>query len=294
MSYRPDERDWMAYLYGELDDETAHKVDQYILQNPDAARELQRFQSLRKVLSTVEDKEVIAPPIVIGDRTAAQNVRDASADHGRSLWMTPWLKAVASAAACTILIILAGWATDAQLSISNNELRIGFGSPPQPVVAEVPEKTLTEADVRGMIQASLNENNNELQVRLEETRRKLDASIKASLAFNSGKMDELMRTVSSASQEQILQYVDGIRAENTQQVKDYLVLTSTEQKKYIENLLVDFAKYLQQQRADDLRLVQMRMNNLEQNTDLFKQETEHILSSIITTVGVPVSSEMKN
>jgi methionyl-tRNA synthetase len=79
-----------------------------------------------------------------------------------------------------------------------------------------------------------------------------------------------------------------------QQVKDYFQMTSTDQKKYIENLLVDFAQYLQQQRNDDLQLVQTRMNSLEQNTHIFKQETEQILSSIITTVGTPGSTETKN
>jgi len=79
-----------------------------------------------------------------------------------------------------------------------------------------------------------------------------------------------------------------------EQVKDYFQLTSTEQKQYIENLLVDFAKYLQQQRNDDLQFVQTRMNSLEQNTDILKQETEQILSSIITSVGNPVSKETRN
>jgi hypothetical protein len=50
-------------------------------------------------------------------------------------------------------------------------------------------------------------------------------------------------------------------------------------------LLVDFSKYLQQQRSDDLQLVQSRLNNMEKNTNVFRQETEQILSSIITTVG---------
>jgi hypothetical protein len=76
-------------------------------------------------------------------------------------------------------------------------------------------------------------------------------------------------------------------------VKDYFTLTSGEQKQYIEGLLVDFAKYLQQQRSDDLRLVQMRLNSIEQNNTVFKQETEQILSSIITTVGNPVPVETK-
>jgi hypothetical protein len=68
-------------------------------------------------------------------------------------------------------------------------------------------------------------------------------------------------------------------------VKNYFQLTSTEQKQYIENLLVDFAKYLQQQRKDDLQVVQTQLNSIQKNTDIFKQETEQILTSIISTVG---------
>lgn len=145
-----------------------------------------------------------------------------------------------------------------------------------------------------MITASLEKNNDKMQASLDETQKKLDASIRTSLAANSGKIDQLVRQTSTASQEQIRQFAETIRTENMQQVKDYFQLTSTEQKNYIENLLVDFAKYLQQQRNDDLQLVQTRMNSLEQNTVMFKQETEQILSSIITTVGTPVSGETKN
>jgi hypothetical protein len=70
-----------------------------------------------------------------------------------------------------------------------------------------------------------------------------------------------------------------------QLVKDYFKLTASEQKQYIEGLLVDFAKYLQQQQKDEMQLVQVRLSNIEENTNVFKQETEHILTSIISTVG---------
>ena len=140
----------------------------------------------------------------------------------------------------------------------------------------------------------LNNNNINFQTSLKETQTQLDESIRKNLARNSGTVNELVREASTASQQQIREFVDGIRTENMEQVKDYFKLTSTEQKKYIENLLVDFAQYLQQQRNNDLQLVQTRMNSLEQNTDIFKQETEQILSSIITTVGSPTGTETKN
>lgn len=291
MSFKPDEKDWMAYLYGELDGEAKRRFDQYILENPDASVTLEKFRNLRGMLGAVEDKEVIAPPIVIRD------------DHGSPLpsakqyfWQSTYFRAIASVAASVIAVVLVGRLTGTQLTIADNEVRLAFGpvqqaEPPREIA---PAHTLTEAEVQQMISASLEKNNDGIRATLEENQRNLDASIRKNLALSSGRMDRLVKEASTASQEEIRQFVDVIRAENMQQVKDYFQLTSTEQKKYIENLLVDFAKYLQQQRNDDLRLVQMRMNSLEQNTDMFKQETEQILTSIITTVGVPVSGETKN
>lgn len=290
MSYKPDEKDWMAYLYGEMEEEEKRKFDEYILQHPDAQRELEKYQYLRKILSRAEDKEVIAPPVFIGDHGSQRG-------GGRQLfWNTASFRIIITVAASLMLIILAGKLTGTRVVVTDREFRMSFGETAVPEVT--PQATvvasLSPEDVQEMINASLERNNTLVQASLEETQTKLDASIRNNLAVSSGKLDQLMRQASSASQEQIRQYVDGIRAENMEQVKDYFQLTSTEQKKYIENLLVDFAKYLQQQRNNDLQLVQTRMNSLEQNTDLFKQETEQILSSIITTVGTPVSGEIKN
>jgi len=144
-----------------------------------------------------------------------------------------------------------------------------------------------------MINQSLDQNNQAMQASWKETQQKLDQSIRSNLASNSGKIDRLVKEASTASQEQIRQFVSTLQSQNTEVVKNYFQLSSSEQKKYIENLLVDFAKYLQQQRTDDLQLVQTRLNALEQNTDIFRQETEQILSSIITTVGATETKETK-
>ena len=111
---------------------------------------------------------------------------------------------------------------------------------------------------------------------------------------SSTKIDNLLKESSAASQAQIREFVAGIQTENVKLVKNYFQLSSTEQKQYIEGLLVDFAKYLQQQRNDDLQVVQTQLKSLEQNTDIFKQETEQILTSIISTVGNNNSTGTKN
>ena len=291
MSYKPDEKDWMAYLYGELEGTEKEKFDQYILENPEARQELEKFRNLRSMLSGVKDKEVIAPPVFI--ERGANHRGDAIQ---RPLWRNPYVRMVMSIAASLFIVILAGRLTGTRMIVSDREFRLSFGSAPEEDSRQSVSTpaVLSPEQVQQMINASLNNNNINFQASLKETQTQLDESIRKNLARNSGTVNELVREASTASQQQIREFVDGIRTENMEQVKDYFKLTSTEQKKYIENLLVDFAQYLQQQRNNDLQLVQTRMNSLEQNTDIFKQETEQILSSIITTVGSPTGTETKN
>jgi hypothetical protein len=273
MSYKPDERDFMAYLYNEMESPEKEKFERYLLENPEAQKNLAGFQRLSHMMGAVKDKEVIAPPIVIGDMNPKFN------------WNAPYLKTILSIAASLILIILVGRVAGIQASIADNEFRLSFGTPKEVSVKTETPSSLTAQEVQTMINSSLNENNIAMQTNWKQTQEKLDASVRTNLAVNSAKINELVQQASTASQDQIRQFVAGMQSENSQVMKDYFQLTSTEQKKYIENLLVDFAKYLQQQRTDDLQLVQNRLNNLEQNTDMFKQETEQILSSIITSVG---------
>ena len=63
MSYKPNENDLMAYLYGELEGSEKEAMEKYLFEHPDARRELERLQQMRSILSEVKDKEVIAPPI---------------------------------------------------------------------------------------------------------------------------------------------------------------------------------------------------------------------------------------
>ena len=281
MSYKPDQHDWMAYLYGELEGAEKEMMEQYLLSDPHARKELEQYQQLRKMMGTVEDKEVIAPPIVVGD------------NRQRFMWNTPAVRMVASIAASLLIIILVGKLTGTQISMSDNEFRLSFGDAPKREVVQPATQGLSAMEVQNMINESLNQNNIAMQASWKETQQKLDASIRSNLASNSGKIDKLVKEASNASQEQIRQFVSTLQNENTEVVKNYFQLSSTEQKKYIEGLLVDFAKYLQQQRNDDLQLVQTQLKALEQNTDMFKQETEQILTSIITTVNGAEVKETK-
>ncbi len=277
MSYKPDEGAMMAYLYGELEGSEKEKFEQFLLGNAIARMELEKLKDLRSVLSFAEDKEVLAPPIFI-DNPNKRNLFFQS---------TPF-KTIVGIAASLLLLLLVGKMTDTRIQFSGNEFKMSFGeTKEQPMAIEkTTTPALTANEVQEMINHSLTNNISVMQASFDERQDKLNTSIQKNLMANSKKIDENLRLATLASQEQIQQYVTSLQTGNMELVKDYFTLTSNDQKQYIEDLLVDFAKYLQQQRNDDLTLVQTRLNSLEQNTDIFKQETEQILSSIITNANV--------
>ncbi|HYC83587.1 MAG TPA: hypothetical protein VEB86_00135, partial [Chryseosolibacter sp.] len=90
MNYRPDEKEWMAYLYGELEGADKDMFEKYLLEHREARAELEKYKGLRKAMSLVEDKEVIAPPIVVGDT------------RQRFLWDAPYFKTIVSIAASVL------------------------------------------------------------------------------------------------------------------------------------------------------------------------------------------------
>ena len=281
MNYKPDKQELMAYLYDELEGTERARVEQYLVEHPDERKELQQLAGVSSLLKSVKDKEVIAPPIFIPD------------GNEQRFWNAPYFKTVMSIAASLLIVLLAGKLIGTRVTVSNSEFRLSFGDPVVQPVPESVESSLTQNDVQEMINESLRVNNSLLTANWEESQKELRQSINGNLVINSEKMDQLIKEASGASRDQVSQFVSTMQAENMKMVKDYFALTSNEQKQYIEGLLVDFSKYLQQQRKDDLQLVEMRLNSIERNSNLFQQETEQILTSIISNVGPPQPGETK-
>lgn len=268
MNYKPDEATLMAYLYGELSPEETEKVQLYLQEYPDELAKLQSFKSVRDVMTHVQTKEVIAPPIIM------------AGDNVRPLWQHTYVRVMVGMAASLFFLMVAGKILGTEIGYQQGELKISFGE--KRVVTET-APALTEAQVQSMIETSLQKNNQVLTANWNEEQKKLSRSIASNLDLNSKRIDGLMKTASQASQEQVRTFVASLQSENLKLVKDYFKLSTEDQKKYMESLLVDFSSYVKEQRKQDLMLMQTRVASLEKNTDQFKQETEQILASIIST-----------
>lgn len=272
MKFRPDEAMLMAYLYDELDQEARLKVEAYLQEHPEVMHELQGMQAMRMLMSNLRDKEVIEPPIIQTKGNGAWRV-----------WEWKPFRAVVGIAATLLILLLAGKWSGVEVSAGHREFRISFAGTSTNNVAD--EKFITKDEVNSLIQSSLSKYELQLDEQWQVRQTSLNESISKNLAQGSKKIDAVLSKASNASEEQIRQYVESLQRQNMMLMQDYLALTSTEQKQYMENLLVDFAAYLQQQRSDDLRYLQARMNLLEEDTDLFKLETEQILTSIVSNVS---------
>ena len=269
MNYKPNESTLMAYLYGELDATESAKVREYLSQHPEEFEKLQQMTQVREMMSNILDKEVIAPPIIAESRQV-------------HFWQSGYFKTWMSIAASFVLILIAGRVLGPEISYSNGELRISFKDAKATPTTQTVNGLLSANEVQGMIDTSLAKNNEFIQDNLNESQKKVEQSLQTNLASNSAKIDALMKVASQASQDQIKGFVVALQEENLKTMKDYLKLSAKDQNAYVEALLVDFSKYLQEQRKQDFQLFQTRMANIERNTDQFKQETEQILASIIS------------
>lgn len=264
MKDRPDEATLVAYHYGELEGEELAQVESWLQQHPEEQARLKEWGETREVMSRLGDKEVIAPPIIAGE-------------NHRSFWREGYVRMSLGIAASLLIVMVAAKLLGLNATVSRGELRIGFGAP-VPV-----NQSLTEQEVAQMIQSSVAQNNQALRATWEDDRKNLEDNIRKNVLSNSERIDQLVRKVSIGQQEKIRDFVSQLQADNLKLIKDYLQLSSEGQKEYVQSLLVDFSKYLQEQRRQDLQYVQTNMSNLQQNTEQFKKETEQILTSLINT-----------
>jgi hypothetical protein len=261
MSYKPDESILISWLYGELDEAERTKVETYFQENPEELKKVRQLGDVKDIMGSMRDKEVIAPPIIMDDK------------GGRvvSFWRSNSFRTVATIAASFLLLLIAAKLLDVQVTYGDNELKISFNKKAENKIDTPVSSSLTALEVQQMIDQSMAQN-----------REELDEAIRANLANNTSQINDLVRQAANASQTDIRNFVSTLQRDNLAQMRDYLQLSAADQRKYTDNLIVEFSKFLQEQRSQDLTMFQTRFSRLEQNTDELKTETEQILASIIS------------
>lgn len=252
MNYKPDEATLTSYLYDELSAEEHAKVSNYLETNPEAKKELEEIQSMQLFMGKLKDKEVTEPSFVYENSPTIVVAKDNSFKN--------ILKASMAIAASISLLFIVGYFTQFRISNGANGMQLSFGNNP---VENTSQETLSEEDIKTWMQETLAANNETLMGRINEVENDLNAQTQQLQTANSRQLVNY-----TVNQDLIDQYVSQITRENRDIILGLLEVSDRNQKQYIDEMMDDFAKFIQSQRQNDLDIIQGHLESFASNPDL--------------------------
>lgn len=265
----------IAYMYDELSAEEKRKVETYLATHPEAAAEFQELQKLRRQLASLPDQEVIVPPLIAAKATHPD-------------YLGRLARTILAIAASLALILMCAWLTNLRVSWYKNEVRISFGKTDNPTDAPV----ITDEEIQAMLDRAVEAHIRNLMARQdsslqpqEDRNQKLVKHVSPHLSYPTPQV--------ALSDEFIKSLTTELYAENARILKELIDLSAREQKDMLEQLLIEFAQYTNQQRLHDLQKIYNRLSELEQQTEWYQRETDQILSSLITSANRTPSATIK-
>ncbi|WP_425392151.1 anti-sigma factor family protein [Ekhidna sp.] len=253
MSNKPEESKLIAYLYGELNEVERREVEDYLSGNKDAQSELHELRSTLGIIRNLEDKEVEVPAFTF------QNAKNVIAvGHEGKWWRIPL-----SIAASIALIMTAAYFTDFRFSSGESGIQIAFGK-----IEEAKDERFTKSEVDQMITIALENNNQLINQKLEQT--------KSDLIAEAGTYEP------AVDQRLLNDYIDRLRRYNAETIGGLLEESETEQRRYTDQVIQDLAIFMDLQRQDDMEIIQARIENLSEDTERFNRQTGQILTSLLS------------
>ncbi|MGK7389013.1 MAG: anti-sigma factor family protein [Candidatus Cyclobacteriaceae bacterium M2_1C_046] len=243
------EEQLIAFLYGEVSAEERKEVEEFLKANPDKQRELEEMGAVRSIMAKYADEEQVSIPKI--------NYREEPKSyHLFRYW---------SVAASVLLLLTFGWI--GYNSISSRSDSTG-------------SVTLTNEQLNDLIQQqqqlssankALVQKINDLQLTIEE----LDQDQQEQMS-----MINTLNKENLSGEQQVQNYFASLQDENKRLINEYFMVAESSQKQYLELVLSDFAGYINEQREQDLMVIQSRIINLEQNQGEVKYATEQLLANL--------------
>lgn len=274
MSYKPDKSTLAAYLYGELPKDVHPQVIAYLAEHPEEKKELEEIKSIQKMMGKLQDKEVIEPSFVFEDPSVVVVTKNYT--------LNSVMKSTIGIAASIALLLLIGYFTELNVSFNNKGMQMSFGATEE---VNTPETSrLSEENIKVWMQESLAANNEDILFKINEVETHLATQVDMQRTAQANQIKSL-QTSQRVDQTIIDQYVSQLKEENKDIILSLVEVSERTQQQYMSEMITDFSAYLDQQRANDLEVIQTSFNNLKDNTEISQIETNEILASIISTVN---------
>jgi len=272
MNYKPDESTLAAYLYGELSQDVHAQVTAYLADHPEAKKELEEIRSMQKMLGKFQDKEVVEPSFVFEDPSVVV--------ISKNPFLSNFLKLTMGMAASIALLMLVGYFTQLRFGIENGSVLLSFGNE----VTTPTTETISQEDIESWMAEAMDSNNNQLIEKINEVESSLSERVTLQQQTNKRQMSAMLSNY-KVDQTVINQYVSQLKEDNKDIILSLVDVSERNQQQYMSAMIADFSAYLDQQRNNDLEVIQASFNNLKDNTEISQIETNEILASIISTVN---------
>ena len=263
MNYKPEESTLISYLYGELSTEEKKKVEEYLSGNEDAEKELEDLRATLSIVGQLKDKEVDIPTFTFDSSSKIV----VSGTTG-----TFWKKSLAIAASVALILFM-GYLTRFNASFENGEFQLAFGEQ---------ASGYNQEQVESMIAQAISKNNDNLNQKFTNT----EAGIKEYVSNENQSLQA--QFVSQINRKPLTESdFEYERQQYLSYLKQLIEDSESSQKRYTDQVMTDFAIFLDIQRQNDLEVIQTRFDNLQDNAELNQFQTNQILANLISTVEDP-------
>ncbi|MCK5276942.1 MAG: hypothetical protein KAK04_00365 [Cyclobacteriaceae bacterium] len=258
-------KELLDYIYGEMTAGEKKEFEQKLSEDAGLRKEFEELNSVRQELNKLKDKEIMEPFSTWG------RSRSSSWFGSNSRRKIVVFRPVTAVAASLLILMLVGFLTNFSISINDQGLFLGFGN------------RIQTSDVKALVRRELDENNKMLLTKLTESENSYNNKFIAVETSLSNAMKANEKSV--VTREDLQNLFTSAENKNTELIREYLKLTTTQQQQYFTTMLTQFNDYMLEQRSEDLTMIRNSLIELKQSQNVQKQETDQVIASILTTVN---------
>jgi len=262
--------DIINYLYDEMSPEEKRKFEEKMAHDSALKEEVEALLETRSLLGQLPDKEVVEPSV----KTTSSLIH-----HNHDSFQ--WIKPLVSVAAVIVILLVAGYLTRFTLQYNEQGLFISFGAN-----VNHQDRYAEKSEVDQLMKHALANQQVTFQKELAKTSDSLQTLYTLLAQFSQEKNNQRQITPSKAvSEAELKKQIADWQSVNQALLQNYIKTVSQQQQEYMQDVLVQFSDYLQQQRENDLIMIRQNLIDLKDYQDQQKQKTNQTLASIMKTVN---------
>ena len=270
MENKVDEKQIIDFLYGEMSEQEKKSMQSNIKGDDALANDINGLQGMKDLLGKLEDEEMV-PPTFVFDSNDNQTIPFFQSNAFR------WVGSIA--AGLTFLLISAA-VLQFNMVRTNDGMMLGFGT-----LQPLPDPELSKENVEQWMAQAMDKYESKTDAKMGDMETKLSSQIITQEAQNRKVLTAMMDKYTAGSDQMMANYVSQLNDENKEIISNFFTVSSQKQKAYMTNVLADFNEFYQNQRGQDLQMIETHLSAMQDSHETEQLEQGEILASLYDMVN---------